>query len=333
MTGLDMRAMPTLTMLPTSQRATVDISVVVPVTERPDSLVELYREFSAPLRASGRPFEFVVVAHPYFRHLTAPLAELGAAGEPVQVLEAGRSIGETALLRFALPHCQGRTIITLPAYRQVEARAIPELLAALDEGADFATACRFPRRDGLINRMQSKALHLLIGRVNRNGLSDVACGVRAMRREVLDELPLYGDLGRFLPLLAVHHGHTVREVPIEQHPRNTAQRVYSPGVYIRRLIDVLGLLFLMRFTEKPLRFFGLFGSVLAGSGGLLLTVLLAQRVAGQPIADRPLLLLGVLLVTIGLQAIALGLIGEMIVHFNASRRRIYRVRPTPQPTT
>ena len=328
MTRLDMRAMPTLTMIPTTQRAAVEVSVIIPVTERPERLVDLYREYSAPLRASGRTFEFVVVAHPYFRDLTTPLAELAAAGEPIQVLEAGRSIGETALLRLALPHCHGRTIITLPAYRQVEATAIPGLLTALDNGADFASACRFPRQDGWVNRFQSRVLHGLLGRVNRNRLSDVACGARAMRREVLDELPLYGDLGRFLPLLAAHQGHTVTEVPVPQHPQNARARVYSPGVYVRRLIDVLGLLFLLRFTEKPLRFFGLFGSVLTASGGLLLAVLFVQRLAGEPIADRPLLLLGVLLVTIGLQSIALGLIGEMIVHFNASRRRIYRVRPT-----
>ena len=107
-------------------------------------------------------------------------------------------------------------------------------------------------------------------------------------------------------------------------------RIYSPGVYLRRLIDVMGLLFLLRFTDKPLRLFGLVGSVVTLGGAAILGVIFVQRLAGQGAADRPLLLLGVLLLTLGIQAIALGLIGEMIVHLNAPRRRAYRLRP-PEP--
>ncbi len=158
-------------------------------------------------------------------------------------------------------------------------------------------------------------------------MHDAACGVRVMRREVLEELPLYGDFARFLPLLALHGGYRVEELASPQHPLNRRPRVYGPGVYVRRLVDVLGLFFLLRFTDKPLRFFGLVGAALSGVGGLLLLLLFAQRVTGSPISQRPLLLLGVLFLTLGMQAIALGLIGEIVVHFNASKRRGYRLRP------
>jgi hypothetical protein len=106
-------------------------------------------------------------------------------------------------------------------------------------------------------------------------------------------------------------------------------RVYSPGVYLRRLIDVVGLLFLLKFTEKPLRFFGLIGSLLSGVGAVLLAVLFVQRLAGESLANRPLLLLAVLLMVLGIQSVALGLIGEMIVHLTASQRRRYRLRTAP----
>ena len=156
-------------------------------------------------------------------------------------------------------------------------------------------------------------------------MHDVACGVRAMRRDVLEDLPLYGDFHRFLPLLALRDGYRVEELPAAQHPRDARPRVYSPGIYLRRLIDVLGLFFLLRFTDKPLRFFGLVGAASGLLGAAVLAVLFVQRLGGRGIADRPLLLLGVLLVMLGVQAIALGLVGEIIVHLSAARQRLYRV--------
>ena len=304
----------------------LDVTVVVPVTERPDDLAALYAEYSAPLRAAGRTFEFVFAIHPYFVELEGALRTLAASGEPIRTIVVARSVGETALLRLAVAEARGRTVLTLPAYRQVTAEAVDRLLAAVEEGADLAVAHRSPRRDSIVNRAQSAVLHLTLGPLVRDRLHDVACGARAARREVLQEIPLYGDFARFLPLLAIYHGHRVVEVAAPQHASDRGTRVYSPGVYLRRLIDVLGLFFLLRFTDKPLRFFGLVGSLLAGGGAAILLVLLAQRLGGTGIADRPMLLLGVLLLTLGIQTIALGLVGEMIVHFNAPRRRAYRVR-------
>jgi hypothetical protein len=164
---------------------------------------------------------------------------------------------------------------------------------------------------------------LIFGRGQK--IHDVASGVRAMRPEVLERVPLYGDFARFLPLFAVRDGFSVVEVPVPQHERDVRARLYRPGTYLRRLVDLLGLFFLLRFTEKPLRFFGMLGSLLSLAGGLILAVLSLQRLAGQGIADRPLLLLGVLLVVLGVQAIALGLIGEIIVHLGAAQRPTYRV--------
>ncbi|MDQ2929643.1 MAG: hypothetical protein M3Y05_02320, partial [Gemmatimonadota bacterium] len=213
----------------------------------------------------------------------------------------------------------------------VQPSAICDLLAAVDGGADLAVAHRWPRIDSKVNRFQHRALHLTAGRLANGTLHDIACGVRASRRDVLRDIPLYGDFARFLPLLAIYNGYDVIEIASPQHSSDRTRRVYSPGVYVRRSIDILGLYFLLRFTEKPLRFFGLIGAVLAGTGGTALVVMFVQRIFGQPLGNRPLLLLAVLLATLGVQAIALGLVGEMIVHFNASRRRSYRLREPAAP--
>ncbi len=306
----------------------------MPVAERPEPLAELYEEFSKPLRDMDRSFEFIFVAHPWFHGMTLELERLAATGAPVRLLEATYGVGETKLLLMGVEACRGRVVVTLPAYRQVDAAALPELVRRVEAGADLAVAWRFPRVDAPINRLQNRILHRIIGSLSDDRIQDVACGVRAMRADLLRDLPLYGDFARFLPLLAHRDGYRVEQVKAPVHPSAMGARIYSPGVYLRRFIDVMGLLFLLRFTDKPLRLFGLVGTAVALVGAVILAIIFVQRLAGQGAADRPLLLLGVLLLTLGVQAIALGLIGEMIVHLSAPRRRKYRLRaPEPRPSS
>lgn len=310
----------------------VELSVVVPITERPVDLVALYEEFACPLKERDRAYEFVFASYPWARYATDALAPLIRRGEPIRLLEVSHGAGETTLLKAAAGNCRAPILLTVPSYYQVEAGVLPALAERVEAGGDLAVARRSPRADSAVNRFQSAVLHLLLGRVLGNRLHDVACGVRAMRREVPSEVTLHGDFGRFLPLLALLEGFQVEEVNAPVHPRAMRGRIRGPGTYLRRLVDVLGLLFLLKFTEKPLRFFGLVGSVLGGIGALVLLVVLIQRLGGQGVADRPVLLLGVLLITLGIQAIALGLIGEMIVHLTASQRRRYRLRaPETRP--
>ena len=309
----------------------IDISVLVPVLERPEPLDVLYREFSQPLRDAGYRPEFIFALQPHYSGLIPPLRELARQGEPVRVIEFGHGVSETAMLKVAAVKAHGGVLMTIPAYRQVEAAALPALVRQVEEGIDLAVARRWPRRDSLVNRIQNRGLHVALGGLGGGRFHDVACGVRAMQPKVLDETRVYGDFFRFFPLLAQREGFSVTEVNSPIHQRAMRGRMYGFGTYLRRIIDVVGLIFLLRFTDKPLRFFGLIGSVLGIIGGIILTILLIGRQAfGWSLANRPMLLLGVLLVTVGIQAIALGLIGEMIVHLHASRRPLYRLRERRQ---
>jgi glycosyltransferase involved in cell wall biosynthesis len=244
----------------------------------------------------------------------------------VRILRFAREFGETAALRIGIEKSRGDLVLTLPAYFQVQPQGVGRLLDAIAAGADMAVANRSPRLDSWLNRMQSRVFHRIVGGVTDQQFHDMACGVRAMRRTVAEALPLYGDLHRFIPALALREGYRVDEVPLAQHPDDARIRVYRPGVYFRRLIDIAAFFFLAKFTERPLRFFGLVGSVFLMSGAALSLVLLVQRVEGQGIANRPALLLAVLLVALGVQLIGLGLVGEIIVHLRAPYRRAYRVR-------
>ena len=304
----------------------VDVSVVVPVTERPEPLGDLFREYSAPLREGGFRFEFLFALEPWGSELASEVTALADAGEPVRAFHGGQNLGEAGLLRLAATEARGSIVVTLPSYHRVVADVLPQLIGMVEQGVDLAVAVRSPRRDSWINKLQSRIFHIVLRRmVHNNRLHDIACGVRAMRRELLLELPLYGDFFRFLPLLAIRDGYIVEELAAPQHEKDFGPRVYRPGVYLRRAVDLFGLFFLVRFIDKPLRFFGLVGSVLALIGSVLLGVLIIERLGGRGIADRPLLLLGTLTVVVGIQAIALGLVGEIIVHLHAPSRPVYRV--------
>lgn len=301
------------------------ISVVVPVVERADDLLNVYRMFARALDQRGQPYEFLFVFDGRF---TPPpeLLALGQEHHAIRILRFAREFGETAALRLGIERSRGALILTLPAYFQVQPEGIGQLLDTVEQGADMAVANRSPRLDSWLNRMQSRAFHSILGGVAHQRFHDMACGVRAMKRSVAEALPLYGDLHRFIPALALREGYRVEEVPLAQHPSDARTRVYSPGVYFRRLLDIAAFFFLAKFTEKPLRFFGLVGSLFLAAGSVISIVLLIQRVEGQGIANRPILLLAVLMVALGVQLIGLGLVGEIIVHLRAPHRRAYRVR-------
>ena len=301
-----------------------EISVLFLASERPEPLAGLFREYVEPLKALGRSIECVFAVEPWLEDRTGDIRQADDPEVPVRVLVAAHRMGETGLVRMGLPYCRAPALLILSAYRRVEAGALPDLVRALDT-ADLVDARRWPRTDSWVNRLQGRFFHWVVAGVTGGRFHDIGCGVRAVRREVLEEVPLYGDFYRFLPALAMREGYRVREQDCAQHPRDSRTRIYQPGVYLRRALDLLGLYFLVRFTQRPLRFFGLVGSVASLAGAATLAVVFVQRIGGQGIADRPLLLLGVLLLVLGVQAVALGLVGEIIVHLHAARQQQYRL--------
>lgn len=155
---------------------------------------------------------------------------------------------------------------------------------------------------------------------------DSSCGLKGLTKRVIRELQLYGDLHRFIPFLAYQKGFRIVEIDVEQDPANTNTRIYRPGVYLRRMLDILTLAFLFKFTKKPLRFFGLIGGGLFASGSLLTFSLGVQKLLGwTALSDRPLLLLGVLLMVLGVQTGSIGLLGEIIVFTHARKLKEYSV--------
>ncbi|HEV8124835.1 MAG TPA: hypothetical protein VGP80_11355 [Gemmatimonadales bacterium] len=310
---------------PSTAKESPLISVLVPVWERPEPLRPLYQEYAGALRQAGKRFEFVFICEPGYQDDITDLLSLAQAGEPIRVLQVSRNLDEASLYHTVAADSLGSIVVTLPAYRRIEAEYLPRLIDRVLEGTDLVVARRWPRRDAWINRLQNRALHHLLHWTVGGRFRDVACGVQAMQREVLLSTPVYGDSFRFFGLLAQQSGFRVEEMDAPQHPGDRRARLYRPSLYIRRMIDLLGIYVILRFTTRPLRFFGPIGVslIILGLGLLLLTLIRGLGpVSGT---GRVVLLAGVFLLVLGIQAVAIGIIGEMMVFLQAPARTRYRV--------
>lgn len=309
-----------------------ELSVIVPVGARHADAETLYADYARAFRTLGRQYELTFVLdgpQPEFR---AGLERLHAAGERFTVVGLTRAFGEATALMAGFAHATAPTVVTLPAYHQIEPDDIPDLVAAA-ERADVVIGHRWPRAGGTLESLRRRLYHGLLSRVTRVQFRDVACGARAFRREVLEEIALYGDQHRFLPYLADRHGFSITEVDVRQSPRDRNERSYSPQEYLRSLLDIFSVFFLVRFTKKPLRFFGMVGVTTAGVGVVWALLLIAERqFLGQPLAERPALLLASLLIVLGTQVFALGLLGELIIFTHARTLKDYHIAEVTQFT-
>lgn len=301
------------------------LSVIVPVGGRRADIREIYAEYKAGVAATGVPYEFIFVLDGPHVQAGKALQELLNEGEEITVLTLTRTFGESAALMAGFERASGDAIVTLPAYHQIEGGEIRKLVAALSD-SDVAIGHRWPRYGGLYDRARRAVFHGLVNFVTSSSFRDLGCGARALRRQVVEELDLYGDQHRFIAILAGRLGFRISEVDVAQSPRDRWTRIYRPREYARHFLDVFSIFFLVRFTKRPLRFFGMLGAATFGVGALVMVWLSVQRLfLDQQLADRPALLLGALLLVLGMQIFALGLLGELIIFTHARGMKDYRV--------
>lgn len=246
----------------------------------------------------------------------------------VKVVRFAKTFGESAAVDAALPHARGDIIVTLPARVHFSAEEVRSLLAGIREGADLVIGYRSGDPARGIEKLPIRMYQWLTRRATGVSFRDLNSGVRAFRREVAEEIALYGEMIRFLPVLAAGRGYRVEQVPLSgSWPKGNGRKTFpKPTVYLNRMIDVLTLYFLLRFTRKPLRFFGLVGAFLLLPGLLINVYMFVDRIfLRHGIAGRPLLLLGILLTVLGVQMISIGLVGEMIIFTHSRETRDYSV--------
>jgi hypothetical protein len=301
------------------------ISVLIPVGSDAGDLRELHGEIAREIAKLGEPHELIyLVQAQRGPALDQALALHEDDPERVRVLCFTQPVGEGAMLRAGFEASRGALIFTVPAYFEVDASDLYKLREAIEQGADLAVGSRSAWKNP--GWLQSHLFNRMVAWATGEHYSDVASRTRALRREVLDEVHVYGDFDRYLPALAHRMGFAVREVPVRQNPRTQTPLLHTPGTYLWRLLDVLSIFFLSRFTRHPLRLFGGVGSAFVAFGALILGVAIFQRLAlGVSLADRPVLVLGALLLGLGVQLFTIGLLGELILFFHARTIRDYRI--------
>lgn len=295
------------------------------MTPEAEQLVELHRELLGELEKLGDDYEIIYLLGDAPRAATEQARALQEE-DPAHVRVFQFAQGDRAgMLRAGAEHARGRILFTLPARFEVDLGVIGPLHQAVSSGADLAFASRSRGKVGSLARMQSELFNRVVSLASGRRYRDVASETRALRRQVAEETPLYGDFYRYLPLLAERLGFRVQEIPASQHPRATGRSIHAPRIYLWRAIDVLSIFFISRFTRHPLRLFGGVGAGFSAVGLLILAVVALQRFAGTPLADRPVLVLGTLLVGLGVQTFTIGLLGELILFFHARNIRDYRI--------
>ncbi len=301
------------------------ISLIIPITERHDELAEMLQEYRHALDGLRTPYEVIFVVDVSFEKGYRQLRAMKEGGENFTIIKQAKAFGESAAIMAGFRNSTGDVILLAPPYHQVEMEELPKIIEKL-EGFDMVVVRRWPRTDSRLNQLQTNLFHRVVRSMAGSVSSDIGCGVRLFRREILDEISLYGDHHRFLPILAGRQGFKVREVDIRQSSKERRLRTYPLGTYLRRLIDLLTIFFLVKFTKKPLRFFGLTGTAILTVGLVLTSYLVFVRLFFDvSLSDRPVFLIGILFIVLGLQIFAIGLIGEIIIFTHAREMKDYHI--------
>jgi len=303
-----------------------EISIVIPLLNEEKGLQALHARLKNVLDSLGRTHEIIFVDDGSEDNSWLILEKLHAKDKTVKAIQLGRNSGKAAGLSAGFKNAKGKVIITMDADLQDNPEEIPNLLNKLEEGYDLISGWRFKRADSLLKIIPSKIFNWLTSLSTGAEIHDFNCGFKAYRRGVIQDIRLYGEMHRYIPALAHWKGYTVGEIKVEHHPRVYGRSKFGPMRILRGLTDLLTVMFLTRYMERPLHLFGPIGSLLFLAGLIINIYLGILRFMGQGIGSRPLLLLGVMLMLIGFQIASAGLIGEIIVSTREKNQANYFIK-------
>ncbi|HMO56371.1 MAG TPA: glycosyltransferase family 2 protein [Roseiflexaceae bacterium] len=316
---------------PTRHAAELAISVVIPIHNEAESLPVIHQRLTEVFEAGPEPYrssyEIILVDDGSTDESMQVCRELHTADPRVRVVAFRRNFGKTAALHAGFRLSRGRCIITIDADMQEDPADMFALLAKIDAGDDLVSAWRKQRNDPFSKTLPSRLFNFVVRRMTGVALHDFNCGFKAYRREVVDELDLYGEQHRFVPVLAHQRGFRVSEVAVEHKPRKYGRSKFGARRFGRGFLDFLQVLFLVTYMRWPLRLFGSIGTAMLAAGLLICLYLTGLWFLGAgPIGDRPLLILGVLLLLSGLQFFSVGLVSEMVRNSNYQAANDYSIR-------
>ena len=295
------------------------ISIVVPVHNEEENVGPLLAELTEVLQPTAQAWETIFVDDGSTDSTFTALTRLHGAHHNVRVVRLRRNFGKAAALGAGFAAASGDMIVTIDGDLQDDPAEIPRLLAKLDEGFDLVSGWKTKRQDPWSRRIPSKIFNRVAGLVSGIRLHDMNCGLKAYRPEVVRGLRLYGELHRYIPVIAHYRGFRVAELPVNHRARTHGRSRYGVERYMRGFLDLLTVTFMGRYRNRPLHLFGGLGLMLLGGGTAVLAYLTVLKIGGSAIGQRPLLLLGVLLIVVGMQFLSLGLLSELITSHHEER--------------
>ena len=315
---------------PITSEEKIDVSVVIPLFNEIENLSQLHSQLTSALNTLDRSSEIILIDDGSTDGTFSALKEIHEQDQRVWVIQLRRNFGQAAAFSAGFDFARGEVIVTMDGDLQNDPADIPKLLEKIDEGYDIISGWRINRKDGFITRrLPSMMANALISNVTGVKLHDYGCSLKAYRNEVVKNIRLYGELHRFIPALASWMGIRMAEIPVNHYPRKHGRSKYGLGRTIKVILDLITVKFLLDYATRPLQIFGLAGmiSFLIGTGiSLYLTILRLFFSVG--LSDRPILLLAILLIMLGVQLILMGLLGELIVrtYHESQEKPIYAVR-------
>jgi glycosyltransferase involved in cell wall biosynthesis len=308
----------------------VELSVVIPVYNEEESIEPLYAALKAALEGLGRSYEIVVVDDGSIDGSFEVLKKLHLGDSKLKVVRLRRNFGQAAAFAAGFDEAAGEIVVSMDADLQFDPADIGKLLDKMAEGYDIVSGWREDRKEPFLSRrLPSMVANWLISRMTGVKLHDYGCSLKAYRLEVIRSVRLYGELHRFIPALASSMGVRLAEVKVSHHPRRFGESKYNLSRTVTVLLDLVTVKFLLSYASRPMQVFGLLGMFSFGLGTVIAAYLSFLRlVLGSPIANRPLLLLAILLILVGVQLVTMGLLGELTArtYHEAQGKKIYAIR-------
>ncbi len=306
------------------------ISVILPVLNEEENLIDMNTEIIGVIENIDVDYEIIYIDDGSTDRSFDILCSLREVNPNIKIIQFRRNFGQTAGLAAGFEHASGDTIITMDSDRQNDPHDIPMLLDKIDEGYDLVSGWRFDRQDAWLSRkLPSKIANLLISKITGVKLHDYGCSLKAFHKDVVENVRLYGEMHRFIPAIASWMGVRIAEVKVNHRARVAGSSKYGISRTFRVILDLITVKFLLQYSARPIHFFGGLGLASGVTGFIIAFVMLVQKFFFSiPMGDRPLLLLAVLLMFIGLQFITFGLLGELMTrtYHEAQNKPVYVVR-------
>lgn len=308
----------------------MDLSIVIPIKDERDNLVALHKRVTDAVAPLGLDYEIVLVDDGSLDGSFPIMEDIGRRDPRWKVVRLRRNYGQSAAMQAGIDYASGEVLVTMDGDLQNDPADIPMLLARMKEGYDVVMGLREKRQDHFwIRKLPSNIANWVIRKVTGITTKDLGCTLRAMHRDVAEQLPLYGEMHRFIPVLMMQAGARVLQVPVRHHPRTAGKTKYNLTRTFRVVLDLITVKFLASYVTRPMHVFGSAGLISIGLGiACAIATVLMKSITGLWMTGNPLLLLSVMFSLIGVQFISMGLIGEMMTrtYFESQGKRAYLVR-------